>query len=61
MSIVETIQARKEVIDSVMKDFETNRDPHYVIGFYSSIIRTLATDKQSSTDEVVRILKTYIK
>lgn len=47
------------MIDAVMKDFEANRNPQYVIGFYSSLIRTLASDKQSSTDEVVRILKKY--
>lgn len=59
MNMIKTINARKEMIDAVMKEFEQNRDPHYVIGFYSSLIRTLATDRQSSTDEVIRILKMY--
>jgi hypothetical protein len=54
-----TITARKELIDSAMKEFEKDRDYAFVAGFYASLIREIALDKLSSTQDIIRTLKLY--
>lgn len=57
--ILETLSVRKDILNKTMKDFEKNRDPAYIIGFYSSLIKELAVARPDTFLETERVLKTY--
>ena len=54
-----TIAARKDELDRVMKEFEEGRSSHYVTGFYASLVRSLAADQLRTFEETVRTFKMY--
>ena len=52
-----TIAARKDLINEQMLKFEKGRDMAYVAGFYASLIKDLASDKPSDFEHIISILK----
>lgn len=57
----ETIALRQSMLDRMLTDFEKGRDPAYIIGFYSSIIKQLASDRGDTFLDTAQILKTNTK
>lgn len=50
-------EIRKVKLDEALRIFEKNNDYAFIAGFYSSLIKTLASDKYADFDMVMEVLK----
>lgn len=53
-----TIEARKELIDEAMKQFEKSKMMNWpwITGFYASLLKSIAADRPQDTEFLVRSL-----